>query len=340
MTIRVDTSLPTNPLDAPAEVAAAAEELGFDGLHTAETAHDPFIAITLAAPATRKIELMTSVAIAFARSPTSIAQTAWDLHALSNGRFILGLGTQVKAHVERRFAMPWGPPVPRLREYVGLVRAVWDSWRDGTPLNFRGEHYRASLMTPFFNPGPIPHSHPPVYLAGVAPPLLRLTGEVADGLAVHPLHTVSYLREVVQPAVAAGAARASRPGKDCVLSVPAFVVTGRDPAEREQTRGRIRSQIAFYASTPSYAPVLEHHGWGGVREQLTALAARRAWAEMPALIDDAMLREFAIDVEPADVGPALKERYAGLADRITLYQRFIPGRDDVFWREILKTLRP
>lgn len=320
-------------------MARAAEALGFDGLHAAETAHDPFVALTLAAASTERIELMTSVAIAFARSPTSMAQTAWDLQALSKGRFILGLGTQVKAHVERRFAMPWGPPAPRLREYVGLVRALWDCWQDGTPLNFRGEHYTATLMTPFFNPGPIEHPRPPIYLAGVAPPLLRLTGEVAEGLAVHPLHTVSYLREVVLPALAAGAARAKRPAGVVQLSVPAFVVTGRDREERDRTREKIRGQIAFYASTPSYAPVLEHHGWGDVRQQLSRLAARREWSEMPKLVDDAMLRELAVDVEPADVGPALRERYGGLADRVTLYQRFRPGRDDAFWRELIRALR-
>jgi len=337
--VRVDTAVPTNPRDGPAEVARAAEQIGFDGLHAAETAHDPFLPLALATAATERIALMTSVAIAFARSPVVVAQTAWDLQALSGGRFVLGLGTQVKAHVERRFAMPWGPPAPRLREYVGLVRAAWDTWQDGAPFDFRGDHYRASLMTPFFNPGPIDQPRPPIYLAGVAPPLLRVAGEVADGLAVHPLHTVDYLRAVVLPAVRAGAARAGRGPEECVLSVPAFVITGRDAAERARRRAAVRSQIAFYASTPSYAPVLEHHGWGAAREQLTALAARRRWAEMPALIDDAMLRAFAIDVEPADVGPALRERYAGLADRISLYQRYVPGEDDAFWRELIAHLR-
>ena len=337
--MKVDTGVPTDPREAPVEVAQAAEALGFDGLHTAETAHDPFLSLALVAPATSRIELMTSVAIAFARSPTSMAQTAWDIQALSKGRFVLGLGTQVKAHVERRFAMPWGPPVPRLREYVGLTRALWDTWQDGAPLNFRGEHYRATLMSPFFNPGKIDHLRPPVYLAGVAPPLLRLTGEIADGLAVHPLHTVPYLREVVQPAIAAGAKKAGRVPSDVALSIPAFVVTGRTPKERDETRQRIRSQIAFYASTPSYAPVLEHHGWGEAREQLSALAARRAWSEMPGLVDDSMMAAFAVDVEPADAGPALRERYGGLADRITLYQRFVPGQDDEFWRSLLQALQ-
>lgn len=337
--MKVDTAIPANPAEAPAEVARAAEALGFDGLHTAETAHDPFLALALAACTTERVALMTSVAIAFARSPTSIAQTAWDLQRLSRGRFVLGLGTQVKAHVERRFAMPWGPPVPRLREYVGLTRALWDTWQDGAPLNFRGHHYRASLMTPFFNPGKIDYPRPPIYLAGVGPPLLRLAGETADGLAVHPLHTVSYLRDVVQPAIATGAKKAGRSPGDCALSVPAFVVTGRTKQQRDDARARIRSQIAFYASTPSYAPVLAHHGWGAVREQLTALAARRDWAAMPALVDESMMRQFAIDVEPADVGPALRERYRGLAERITLYQRFVPGQDDEFWRSLLEKLQ-
>ncbi|HEV8636715.1 MAG TPA: TIGR03617 family F420-dependent LLM class oxidoreductase [Chloroflexota bacterium] len=337
--MKVDTHLPTDPRRAIGELARAAEAIGFDGLWTAETAHDPFLPLALAASATSRIELGTAVAIAFARSPTVVAQTAWDLQALSRGRFILGLGTQVKAHVERRFAMAWGPPAPRLREYVGLVRALWSTWQDGAPLDFRGEHYSATLMTPFFDPGPIGAAAPPIHIAGVAPPLLRLAGEVADGLAVHPLHTRSYLIEVARPAIARGAARAGRGGPAVALSVPAFVVTGRDRAERERVRAQVRARIAFYASTPSYAPVMEHHGWGEARAALSSLAARRRWEEMPGLIDDAMLCALAVDAEPADVAPALRERYAGLADRLSLSVPFVAGQDDHFWRETLAALR-
>ena len=337
--MKVDTGLPTDPRAPVGELARAAEAIGFDGLWAAETDHDPFLALALAAQATSRIELGTSVAIAFARSPTVMAQTGWDLQALSRGRFILGLGTQVKAHVERRFAMPWGPPAPRLREYVGVVRALWSTWQTVAPLNFRGEHYSATLMTPFFNPGPIEAAAPPIHVAGVAPPLLRLTGEVADGLAVHPLHTRSYLLEVARPAIARGAARAGRDPRAVALSIPAFVVTGRDVAERERARQRVRARIAFYASTPSYAPVMEHHGWGEARAALSSLAARRRWDEMPGLIDDAMLCQFAIDAEPADVAPALRERYVDLADRLSLSVPFVPGQDDRFWRETLAALR-
>src|SRR5919204_4718662 len=253
--MKVDAALPTDPRLPIGEFARAAESIGFDGLWAAETNHDPFLALALAAPGTERIELGTAVAIAFARSPTVVAQTAWDLQALSRGRFVLGLGTQVKAHVERRFAMPWGPPAPRLREYVGLIRALWSTWQDGAPLNFRGEQYTATLMTPFFDPGPIEAERPPIHLAAVAPPLLRVAGEVADGLAVHPLHTRPYLLEVARPAIARGAARAGRDASAVQLSVPAFVVTGRDAAERERSRAQVRARIAFYASTPSYAPV-------------------------------------------------------------------------------------
>jgi probable F420-dependent oxidoreductase len=337
--VKVDTNLAAERPGEAAEAARAAEEIGFDGLWTAETKNDPFLALALAAAATDRIELGTSVAIAFARSPTVLAHTAWDLALLSKGRFVLGLGSQVKAHVERRFAMPWSAPVPRLREHVGLIRAVWENWQEGTPLDFRGEQYSASLMTPFFSPGPIEHPRPPIYIAGVGQPMLRLAGQVADGLCVHPFHTRRYLTEVILPAVDAGARRANRSRSDCTISIPAFVVTGRDEAERGRVREQTRARIAFYASTRSYEPVFALHGWGGVCQQLGRLAARGQWTEMPALIDDEMLTACAVDAEPADVGPALKERYGGLADRITFARRFEPGEDDRFWRETMNVLR-
>jgi probable F420-dependent oxidoreductase len=337
--MKVDTHLPTERAVEAGELAGAAEQVGFDGLWTAETSHDPFLPLAFAGAATARVELGTAVAIAFARSPTVLAQTAWDLAALSRGRFILGLGTQVKAHVERRFAMPWGPPVARLREYVGLVRAIWTSWQEGERLNFRGQHYTATLMTPFFSPGRLEHRRPPIHVAGVAPPLLRLAGEVADGLAVHPLHTRAYLAEVIRPCVAEGARRVGRPANDCALSVPVFAITGRDADERAHAREQVRAQIAFYASTPSYGPVLAHHGWLGLHRELSALASRRRWDEMPGLVPDEVLREVAVEAEPAEIGPAVRERYAGLADRITLSRRFRPGEDDRFWRETLKELR-
>jgi probable F420-dependent oxidoreductase len=337
--VKVDAHLPTDRPREAGELARAAEALGLDGLWAAETSHDPFLSLAFAAAATSRIELGTAVAIAFARSPTVLAQTAWDLAALSRGRFTLGLGTQVRAHVERRFAMPWGPPVARLRDYVRLVRAVWASWQGDAPLNFRGEHYTATLMTPFFSPPPLAHGQPAIHVAAVGRPLLRLAGEVADGLAVHPLHTAGYLAEVVRPCLAEGARRAGRPPDGCALSVPVLVVTGRDAEERAREREQMRARIAFYASTPSYRSVLAHHGWGDLGRELSALASRRRWDEMAGLVPDEVLGTVAVDAEPGEVGARVRERYAGLADRVTLSPRFTPGQDDRFWQETLRELR-
>jgi probable F420-dependent oxidoreductase len=313
--------------DVPA-LARSVEGLGFDALWTSETQHDPFLPLALSAEHTRRIHLGTAVAIAFARSPVVLAHTAWDLAKLSSGRFILGLGTQVKAHVERRFGMSWGPPVARLHEFVLALRAVWESWQTGARLNFRGQHYRLTLMTPFFSPGPIEHPNVPVYIAGVGAPLCRLAGEVADGFLVHPYHTPKYLAEVIRPAIEEGAKKAGRSASDVIVSGTAFVAL--DDSEREA----IRSQIAFYASTPSYRPVLDFHGWGQVGEQLSALAARGKWGEMPALVSDEMLETFAVVAAWNDVADRVKARYAGLVDRIAFYRTYTPGVDEDRWRSV------
>jgi probable F420-dependent oxidoreductase len=326
----LDASLPPASLNEVPGIAAAAERMGFDALWSSETIHDPFLPGALIAEHTQRLYFGTAVAIAFARSPANLAYTAWDLAQASAGRFILGLGTQVKAHVERRFGMPWPESVVgKLREQISAIRAFWQAWQHGERLNFRGEYYKLTLMSPFFNPGPIQYPSVPIYLAGVNPGLARLAGECADGFHAHPFHSPRYLREVVLPAIEQGALKAGRPSSAISISTTAFVIT------RPDDEYFVRAQIAFYASTPSYRTVMALHGWQEVAESLSALAGRGAWGEMPGLISDDMLHTFALVVPAGELFPALEERYRGLADRLALYIPFIPGERDALWRELL-----
>ncbi len=333
--MKIDAALALSSLrDVPA-AARAAEAIGFDGLWFNETQHDPFLALALAAEHTHRIELGTAVAIAFARSPTVLAYTAWDLAALSSGRFILGLGTQVKAHIERRFGMTWESPAPKLREAVQAIRALWDCWQNGTPLNLRGRFYKLTLMTPFFTPGPIAHPAIPIYLAGVNPPLCRLAGQVADGFHVHPFHTRDYLQDVILPNIVAGATEAGRTRQDVQVSATVFAIVGDGAAEQAALRQIVRQQIAFYGSTPSYQGVWAQHGWEATGRQLSALASRGRWAEMPAQISDAQVEAFAVSGTWDELPDRLYARYAGLLDRVTLYQPFVPGKDESGWLRVV-----
>jgi probable F420-dependent oxidoreductase len=320
------------------EVGRAAEELGFAGLWTSETKHDSFLPLAVAANGTQKIDLGTSIAIAFSRSPMVTAQIAWDLQDLSDGRFILGLGTQVKAHITRRFSMPWDKPASRLRDYILALRAIWQSFQTEGNLNYEGEFYRHTLMSPFFNPGPIEHPEIPIYIAGVNTRLARLAGELCDGFHVHPFHTPEYVEQVVKPAIAEGAEREDRSPEDIQLATSVFVITGESAEDIEEQREKMRAQAAFYASTPTYRTILEVHGWEDVGEKLSDLAKNKKWDEMPKLITDEMLHTFAVEAAPDEVGPALKERYEALIDRIALYLPFIPGEKDDFWREMVETV--
>jgi len=325
----LDATLPPASLRTLPDLARAAEAAGFDALWSTETQHDPFLPLALAAEHTQSIHLGTAIAVAFARSPAVLAYTAWDLADASHGRFILGLGTQVRAHIERRFGMPWpDSPAGKLRDQISALRALWRAWQDGERLNHRGPYHKLTLMTPFFNPGPIEYPAIPIYIAGVNPALCRLAGEVADGFLAHPYHSADYLRQVVRPALDAGAARAGRAPESIRLSVTALAAT--DDAEAEFAR----SQIAFYASTPTYRPVMAHHGWGEVADRLRELARRAAWGEMGELVSDEMLATFAVVAPESELPAALLERYAGLADRLSLYTPFAPGTRDAVWRRL------
>jgi probable F420-dependent oxidoreductase len=326
----LDATLPPTSLSGLPELAASAEAVGFHALWSTETQHDPFLPLALAAEHTQRIHLGTAIAVAFVRSPTVLAHTAWDLSDASRGRFILGLGTQVKAHIERRFGMTWpDSPAGKLRDLIQAMRAVWRSWQEGEPLNHRGPYHTLTLMTPFFNPGRIEHPSIPVYIAGVNPALCRLAGEVADGFLAHPYHSAEYLRQVVRPEIDAGAERAGRAPADIRLSVTALAATGDTETEF------VRSQIAFYASTPTYRPVMAHHGWGEVADRLRALSRQTAWGEMPSLVTDEMLSTFAVVASEENLAEQLLKRYAGLADRLSLYLPYTPGSRDAFWRRLV-----
>lgn len=327
--MKFDATLPPIHLkDVPA-LAKAAEAIGFDALWTQETQHDPFLPCALIAEHTSKLRMGTGIAVSFARSPANLAYTAWDLAAQSGGRFLLGLGTQVKAHIERRFGQPWPESVTgKLREQIQVIRAFWDCWQNGTKLNYRGEYYKITLMSPFFNAGPIEHPHIPIYVAGVNTGLAKLAGELCDGFHAHPFHSVRYLREVILPAIEEGAVKVKRKRQDVSISVTAFV------ASTPEEMNFARAQIAFYASTPSYRSVMALHGWSDVAEKLSAHAAKGEWAEMPMLISDEMLSEFCLITDETKLAEELKKRYDGIADRLGLYIPFVPGEKDEWWKRL------
>ncbi|MFQ5942906.1 MAG: TIGR03617 family F420-dependent LLM class oxidoreductase [Anaerolineales bacterium] len=329
--MKIDAQIAPSTLAGIPEVARGAEALGFDAIWSSETQHDPFLPLALVSEHTERMHFGTSVAIGFARSPATLAYTAWDLAEASKGRFVLGLGTQVKPHIERRFGMPWPEsPVGKLRELIEAVHAFWQAWQTGERLNYRGEHYKLTLMSPFFNPGPIDHPHIPIYIAGVNPGLARLAGEVADGFHAHVYHSPRYLQEVVKPAISDGALKINRSSEKIQLSTAAFAVT--EPGESDF----VRSQIAFYASTPTYQPVMELHGWGETAERLQGLARKGAWGELAAQVDDEMLDTFAMVCGPEELPERLIERYEGLVDRLALYLPYVPGQRDEIWSSLIQ----
>jgi probable F420-dependent oxidoreductase len=316
--MKVDQYLPADSILRGPDYAQWAESLGFDGLFTAETGHDPFLPIAAAAGHTTTLDFGTAIAVAFARSPMTVAYTAWDLAEATDGRFLLGLGTQIRAHIVRRFNMPWSSPGPRMREYITALRAIWHSWQTGDPLAFAGEFYEFKLMTPFFSPRPMPYSEIPVYIAGVGEYMCRVAGEVADGFHVHPFHTLRYLNEVVLPNMEDGAARAGRSVDDVALVTGAMVITGRSDEEMAAMRNAVKLQIAFYASTPAYRGVLDLHGWD-FGPELTAMSKRGDWLAMGEVVPDEVVDEVAVTAPLESLGRAVRERYEGYVDRVGFY---------------------
>jgi len=326
--VKLDTGLMTFDLRAIPDYARHVEELGFGRLWSAETRHDPFLPLAVAAGVTSRLGLGTAIAVAFPRSPMILAHIAWDLQRVSGGRFVLGLGSQVKAHNERRFSVKWTAPAPRLREVVQALRAIWHTWQTGARLDFQGEFYRFDLMIPMADPGPIEHPRIPVYLAGVNAAMCRVAGEVADGLHIHSFHSAKYLRECVHPAVAEGLRRAGRSRLDFTFRASTMVALGDTEEELERSRQAVKQQIAFYASTRTYQPVLAAHGLQELAPRLHARSLAGDWTGMAALISDEMLDLFAVSGRLETVGARIRERYAGLYDRTQLYPAFQPSLDD------------
>jgi probable F420-dependent oxidoreductase len=335
--MKIDTGVMGGSLGEIGRRAKELEDIGYDGLLTAETAHDPFLPAAIAAEHTERIELGTGIAVAFARTPMVTAYTANDLQRASEGRFILGLGSQIKPHIEKRFSMPWSHPAARMREYILALRAIWRAWNDGEKLDFRGDFYQHSLMTPFFSPPPNPHGAPKVFLAAVGERMTEVAGEVADGIIIHGFTTERYVKEVTVPALDRGLARAGRTRATFEISGPLFVVTGRDEHELERARKGTRQQIAFYGSTPAYRGVLELHGWGDLQTELNTLSKRGAWVEMGDLIDDEILHTFAVVAEPEHVGRELTSRYGGVVDRCSFYAPY--ESDPERWGAVIEDLK-
>lgn len=326
--MKLDVGLQDYELRSVPESARKMEAIGYDCLWTSETQHDPFLPLAVAATATSSIKLGTSIAVAFPRSPMITAYTAWDIQKASEGRFILGLGSQVRAHNQRRFSVKFESPGPKLREAVLALRAIWECWQKGTPLRFKGEFYNFDLMTPFFNPGPIAHPKIPVFVAGVNKYMCRMAGEVCHGLHVHPFHTTKYLREYVHPAVEEGLRSSGRSRSDFEYATASFVVVGNTEQERAKQTEAVRQRIAFYASTRTYEPVLASHGWESVGPELHQKSVDGDWKGMARLITDEMLDVIVVSGTYETIGAKLRERYEGLLDRVSLYQPYEAAVDE------------
>jgi probable F420-dependent oxidoreductase len=335
--VRVDGPLVTQALPDVPGAARAMEAAGYDGAFTFEGPHDPFLPLVLAADATERLELTTAVAIAFARSPMTLAHQAWDLQALSGGRFHLGLGSQIRPHIERRFSMPWSAPAARMRELVLAVRAIWGSWQDRVPLRFEGEHYRHTLMTPFFDPGPLAPGPPLVWLGGVGPRMTEVAGEVADGFLVHPFCTERSLAEVTLPALERGRQRSAGGFDRIQVALPVMIATGATPADLASAVGAVRAQIAFYASTPAYRVVLDVHGWGDLQPRLRELTQSGDWAAMAEQVSDDLLHAVAVVGEPDQVAAEVRRRYGAVLDRVALNAPY--AADPAIWQQIAGDLR-
>ncbi|MBW7883244.1 MAG: TIGR03617 family F420-dependent LLM class oxidoreductase [Caldilineaceae bacterium] len=339
--LQLDTYLITHDLAQMPVLAPAIEALGFAGVWTAETAHNPFLPLTLAAEHTQRVTLGTAIAVAFPRSPTVLAHLAWDLQRYSQGRFILGLGTQVKAHIVLRYGMPWEKPVRQLRESIEAIRAVWESWRaGGTSLNYRGEFYKLRLMTPFFAEPPLEYPDPPIYISAVNEQMLRLAGAICEGVHIHPFHSPKYLREYAWPHLRDGLHTGGRSRLDftAVGAVFAIPTDGHKPAAEHERA--VKEQLAFYMSTPAYRTIVDLHGWTGVAERLSAMARQGQWRAMGALVSDEMLDAFTVTGKWAELPALVQQRYAGrLLDRVAYYLPFVPGEEDEGWAATIQGFR-
>lgn len=322
-----------------AEHGRAAESAGYSGVWSAESAHDPFLPLVAAAQSTSTLELGTAIAVAFARSPMSLAYSAHDLQVLTEGRFLLGLGSQVRPHIQRRFDMPWSRPAARMREFIEALRAIWSAWSTGDKLDFRGEFYNHTLMTPFFSPEPCPWGPPKVYLAAVGEQMTEVAGAVCDGVMPHPFTTERFLRERTLPTVQRGLAGSARTFEQFSISLQGLVASGRTEEEMTAAVRGVRKQIAFYGSTPAYHQVFELHGWSDLGAELNSLSRSEdadRWIKMGELIDDEVLTAFAVVAEPDRVGDAVAARYGDIVDRFNFYAPY--DHDPDLWKPAIEQL--
>lgn len=334
--MKIDGGISMKLADA-AESAREAEAAGYAGAFCAETSHDPFLPCAVAAEHTETLEIGTAIAVAFARNPMTVAATAWDIQAYSGGRFVLGLGSQIKPHITKRFSMEWSSPAARMREFVQALHAIWDTWQNGDPLQFRGEFYRHTLMTPMFSPEPIPAGRPKVFLAAVGELMTAVAGEVCDGWISHGFTTADYLKDVNLPALHGAAHSAGRDPSQVQVSLPGFVVTGETEQDMADAARAARKQIAFYGSTPAYRKVLDHHGWGDAQTELNRMSKQGEWDEMANLIDDTMLGTFAVVAEPGQVAAQIKARYGDLVDRFSFYAPYRSNPE--LWSQVIADLQ-
>ena len=337
--MKVDGGIGTN-LERAGAQAKELEDAGYSGAWTAETSHDPFFPLLLAAEHTESLELGTSIAVAFARNPMTLANIGWDLQSYSKGRFVLGLGSQIKPHITKRFSQEWSHPAPRMREMIMAIRAIWDTWENGTPLAFRGDFYTHTLMTPFFTPERADLAGfgvPKIFLAGVGEMMTEVAGQVCDGFICHGFTTERYLREVTLPALQRGRAKAGKTMEGFEIVGPSFVVTGNNEEELSAAAAGTRQQIAFYGSTPAYRGVLDMHGWDGLHDELNALSKQGQWVEMGNLITDEILNTFAVVGEPEHMAPELQRRYGDVIQRISFYAPY--KSDPSRWAGIIQALK-
>jgi len=325
--MKVSITAPTEDPSRTSSLFAELEAVGYDRAFSFEAKHDPFLPLAVAAQHTTRIQLGTAIAIGFARTPMTLANLGWDLQAITEGRFSLGIGTQIAPHITQRFSMPWSDPVGRLREMVLAIRAIWDCWQTGAPLNHRGEHYTHTRMVPAFDPGPLSYRPPPILTAGFGPLITAVAGEVADGFLVHPLNTRRSLLELTVPALQVGCDRAGRSLSDLEITAVTIVVTGSTEESLVRSREAVRAQLAFYGSTPAYAPVFELSGRGDLHPELKRRAAAGEWAEMSTLIDDEFLEEVAVVGEPHTIAAQLRERLDGITDSVSLVNNRAPDPD-------------
>ncbi len=322
--MHVSMTVPTEDLREVRTIYPELEAVGYDRAFSFEAKHNPFIPLAVAGEHTSSIELGTAIAIAFARTPMTLANAAWDLQTVTGGRFTLGLGSQIRPHIEQRYGMPWSKPAARMRELVLGIRAIFDTWQHGAPLSFDGEFYTHTRMIPAFDPGPNAFGPPPIFTAGFGPRMTAVAGEVADGFLVHPVNTRRSLQELTMPAIAEGARRVGRSSEDVQVVCVTIVVTGRDEAEMARSREAVREQLAFYGTTPAYLPVFELEGYGDLHPELNRLAKEGRWGEMAGLIDDELIETIAVVGEPESIGGKIRARLAGISDHVSLVNNRAP----------------